>query len=58
MSKVIGKDLEENNNYEFTFKTTKDYTWCSADILFNKWQIVSIQKTDKVGMEQTSIYYC
>lgn len=58
MSKVLGKDLEENHNYEFTFKTTKDYTWDPANVLFNRCQIISVQKTDKVGMEQTSIYYC
>lgn len=58
ISKVIGKALEKNNNYEFTFTTPKDYMWETTDKLFNNREIISIEKTDKVGMEQTSKYYC
>lgn len=58
ISKVIGKELEKNNNYEFTFTTPKDYMWENTDKLFNNREIISIEKTDKVGMEQTSKYYC
>ena len=58
ISKVIGKELEKNNNYEFTFTTPKDYMWETTDKLFNNREIISIEKTDKVGMEQTSKYYC
>ena len=58
ISKVIGKELEKNNNYEFTFTTPKDYMWETTDKLFNNREIISIEKTDKVGLEQTSKYYC
>lgn len=58
ISKVIGKELEKNNNYEFTFTTPKDYMWETTDKLFNNREIIRIEKTDKVGMEQTSKYYC
>ena len=58
ISKVIGKELEKNNNFEFTFTTPKDYMWETTDKLFNNREIISIEKTDKVGMEQTSKYYC
>lgn len=58
ISKVIGKELEKNDNYEFTFTTPKDYMWETTDKLFNNREIISIEKTDKVGMEQTSKYYC
>lgn len=58
ISKVIGKELEKNDNYEFTFTTPKDYMWETTDELFNNREIISIEKTDKVGIEQTSKYYC
>lgn len=58
ISKVIGKDLEKNNNYEFTFTAPKDYIWESTDTLFNNRKVISIEQTDKVGMEQTSKYDC
>lgn len=58
ISKVIGKELEKNNNFEFTFTTPKDYMWETTDKLFNNREIISIEKTDKVGMEPTSKYYC
>lgn len=58
ISKVIGKNLEKNNNYEFIFTAPKDYIWESTDTLFNNRKVISIEQTDKVGMEQTSKYYC
>ena len=58
ISKVIGQDLEKNNNYEFTFTAPKDYIWESTDTLFNNREVISIEQTDKIGMEQTSNYYC
>lgn len=58
ISKIIGKDLEKNNNYEFTFTVPKDYIWENTDKLFNNREVISIEKTDKVGMEQTSKYSC
>lgn len=58
ISKIIGENLEKNNNYEFTFTAPKDYIWESTDKLFDNREIISIEKTYKVGMEQTSKYYC
>ena len=58
ISKIIGENLEKNNNYEFTFTAPKDYIWESTDKLFDNRELISIEKTYKVGMEQTSKYYC
>ena len=46
-------NLEENENYEFTFKGAKidgkDYI---NEEIFDCFEIINIEKTDKLGMEQ------
>ena len=46
--------LEENANYEFTFKGGVDElkTDYSMEEIFNQFRIINIQKTDKEGLEQ------
>lgn len=46
--------LEENANYEFTFKGGIDElkTDYSIEEIFNQFRIINIQKTDKEGLEQ------
>lgn len=46
--------LEENTNYEFTFKGGIDLkkTDYSMEEIFERFRIINIQKTDKEGLEQ------
>ena len=46
--------LEENANYEFTFKGGVDElkTDYSMEEIFNQFRIINIQKTDKEGLDQ------
>ena len=58
LSSVEVKDIVKDSNYEFTFSVPKDYTSESVEELFNNRKIISINKTDKVGMETESKYLC
>lgn len=58
MSKTISKDLTEDSNYEFTFKTTEEYVKDSVDNLYENSEIINVSETDKVGMEQRNHYIC
>ena len=46
--------LEENEKYEFTFKgeVSKEDTEFSINEIFNKFEVINVQKTDKEGLEQ------
>ena len=54
----ISDNIEENNSYEFTLKTTEDYVKNTTDNLFNNSEIINVSYTDKVGLEQVSTYHC
>lgn len=58
LSSVEAKDIIKDSNYEFTFSVPKNYTSESVEELFNNRKIISINKTDKVGMETESKYIC
>lgn len=58
LSNIQAKDIIKENNYEFTFSVPKDYTTDSIEDLFNNREIISINKTDKVGMETENKYIC
>ena len=46
-------NLEENKNYEFTFKGTKiDGKEYTIQDIFNTFDITNIEKTDRIGLEQ------
>lgn len=55
---IISKDLEVGKNYEFTFKTDKRYSTIATDSLFAKAEVINVQITDKIGLEQISQSYC
>ena len=58
LSRLIGNNLEVGNNYEFVFKTTKDYLKTTTDILFLNSEVINIKYSDKVGNEIVSKSYC
>lgn len=58
LSKLIGNNLEVGNNYEFTFKTTKEYLKTTTDNLFENSEVINIKYSDKVGNEIVSKSYC
>ena len=58
LSKLVSGNLEVGNNYEFTFKTNKNYLVTTTDVLFENSEVINLNYTDKVGNEQTSTYYC
>lgn len=58
LPKLISKDLEVGNSYEFTFKTNQKYIKATTDILFNNSNVINLQYTDKVGNERVSKYEC
>lgn len=51
-------EVEEGNDYEFTFKTTKKVDENSILSLSQNSSIISIVKTDKVGLEQVNKSVC
>lgn len=54
--KSLSSHVEVGNNYEFTFRYNYPTTTIQNDSieeLFNKCQLISIEYTDKLGMEQT-----
>lgn len=63
ISKLISKDIKENNNYEFTFKIDNNYipnvnNYISPEVLFTKYEVLDVKYTDKVGVEQESRVIC
>ena len=62
LSNTLAKDLEVGSSYEFTFKTYQAYIDTDIENVFDENEVVSIKKTDKVGVEQIqedscSIFY-
>lgn len=58
LPKLVSGNLEVGNSYEFTFKTSESYLVTTTDRLFENSEIINLNYTNKVGNEQTSIYYC
>ena len=58
LPKSISKDLKTGNSYEFTFKTTKEYTTTTSDILFDNGEIINLKYSDKEGLDRISQVYC
>lgn len=58
LPKLISRNLEVGNSYEFTFKTNKNNLATTTDNLFNNSEIINLEYSDKVGNERTSKYYC
>lgn len=58
LPKIVSSNLEVGNNYEFTFKTSKEYVNTTADKLFENSEVINLNYTDKVGNEQINTYYC
>ena len=62
LSNTLAKDLEVGSSYEFTYKTYQAYIDTDIENVFDENEVVSIKKTDKVGVEQIqedscSIFY-
>ncbi|NLA32533.1 MAG: hypothetical protein GX864_01100 [Mollicutes bacterium] len=51
-------DLEEGSNYEFTFKTLNPNLKKSIEDVFNTSEMVSVEKTDKSGLDITEDKSC
>lgn len=51
-------EVKEGNSYEFTFKTTKKVDENSILSLSQNSSIISIEKTDKVGLQQVDKKIC
>jgi len=58
LPRSISQDIEENNSYEFTFKTTEDYVSTTTDNLFNNSEIIKVTYTENEGLQQESRYHC
>ena len=58
LPKSISKDLKTRSSYEFTFKTTKEYTNTNTEELFNNGEIINLKFSDKEGLDRTSKFYC
>ena len=58
LSKTISKDLEIGKNYEFTFNTYKEYISSSPTEIFEKSELINIESSDKVGIEQKNEFNC
>lgn len=58
LSKILAKDLQENENYEFTFNTHKNIVNETTDIIFSNSEIINIVLTNKIGLEQSNNYMC
>lgn len=58
LPKSISKDIKVDNSYEFTFKTTKEYTTTNTEELFNNGEIINLKFSDKEGLDRTSKFYC
>ena len=56
ISKVQAEKIKEKENYEITFKTDKDY-W-NTDELFNNSEIISVEHTNNIGLEQIGKSTC
>ena len=51
-------EIKEGNYYEFTFKTSKKVDKNSILSLYKNSSIISIEKTDKVGLQQVDKSVC
>lgn len=58
LPKTITKNLEKNENYEFTFKTNKEYVSKTPDIIFSNSELINIEHTDNTGLNQINKFYC
>ena len=58
LPKTISKDLEIGKNYEFTFNTYKEYVSATPAEIFDKSELINIEYSDKVGMEQKNEFNC
>jgi len=58
LPKLVSGNLESGSSYEFTFKTGKEYVTSTTDKLFENSEVINLNYTDKVGNEQTNMYYC
>lgn len=58
LSKTISKDLEIGKNYEFTFNTYKEYISSTPTEIFEKSELINIESSDKVGIEQKNEFNC
>ena len=58
LPKKFSKDLKLGNNYEFTFNTYKKYVSETTNIIFENSELINIEYTDKVGMEQNNTFEC
>ena len=58
LPKTISKDLEIGKNYEFTFNTYKEYVSATPTEIFDKSELINIEYSDKVGMEQKNEFNC
>lgn len=62
LEKSLANNLEVGASYEFTFKTYQAYIDTDIEDIFDENEVISIKKTDKVGLEQhqdtaCSIFY-
>lgn len=51
-------EIKEGNYYEFTFKTSKKVDKNSILSLYKNSSIISIEKTDKIGLQQVDKSVC
>lgn len=58
LSKTISKDLKIGENYEFTFNTHKNYISETPDIVFENSELINIEHSDKIGIEQKNESNC
>ena len=56
--KTISKDSEIGKNYEFTFNTYKEYVSATPAEIFDKSELINIEYSDKVGIEQKNEFNC
>lgn len=58
LSKTISQNLKIGENYEFTFNTNKNYISETIDIIFENSELINIEHSDKIGIEQKNEYNC
>lgn len=58
LSKTISKDLKIGENYEFTFNTHKNYIVEKPDVIFKNSELINIEHSNKIGIEQKNESNC
>ena len=58
LKNTFANDLEIGNQYEFTFKTYQTYIDTDISDIFALNEVISVKKTDKVGLEQRQDVSC